>query len=132
LDSKAGRFRCSISELSELLGVTHRAIRYYEQRGLIRPARDRLNTRIYDADTRARLNLIVQLRAAGVGLRDIQAILALGDTAGVAAQWRAIRQALTREIRRLEARRDRAARILQEHENTEIASGPPSRAARHV
>jgi len=131
LDSRANGFRCSISELGELLGVTHRAIRYYEQRGLIRPTRDRLNTRIYDPHTRARLTLIVQLRAAGVGLADVKAILALGDTAGVAVQWRAIRQALTTEIGRLEARRERAQRLLHEHENTEI-NAPPSRAARHV
>jgi DNA-binding transcriptional MerR regulator len=64
-----------ISAVMDALGVSARAVRFYEERGLIAPRRDRRNRRIYDAATRERLSLITGLRRAGVGLDDIRDLL---------------------------------------------------------
>jgi len=67
--------RMGIGEATEVFGLTPRAVRFYEERGLINPARDRLNQRYFDADARIRLAWIAQLRRAGLGLDDIEAVL---------------------------------------------------------
>ena len=60
------RHQYSISDLSEEFGVTARALRFYEDEGLIAPIRRGL-TRVYTKRDRARLAWI--LRAKRVGLR---------------------------------------------------------------
>jgi DNA-binding transcriptional MerR regulator len=57
-----------ISRVAQLTGLTPRAIRYYEARGLIVSARDRHNRRRYDAITQAELMFLARLRSAGLGL----------------------------------------------------------------
>ena len=68
----------SISDLARELGVTPRTIRYYEQRGLILPARAGA-TRVYSARDRARLILILRGKQLGFSLRDIAEYLDLYD-----------------------------------------------------
>lgn len=68
-----------ISELSKLYGLTPRAIRFYEERGLVETSRDRLNCRRFDARARDRLRLIADLRRAGLTLGDIEEILDLEE-----------------------------------------------------
>ena len=69
-----------IGELSELLKITTRAIRHYEERGLV-DARDRTSNgeRLFDESARRRLEWIAKLRVTGIGLRDIEEILAAGE-----------------------------------------------------
>ena len=74
-----------ITELASLYGLTPRAIRFYEERGLVAASRDRQNCRRFDANARRRLLLISKLRRAGVGLTDIEEILGAGEV-GSAAQ----------------------------------------------
>lgn len=76
-----------ISELSELYGLTPRAIRYYEAAGLIDPTRDRLNRRRFDDRARQRLLLIARLRRAGLGIPAVREVLAL-EIEGLPAQLR--------------------------------------------
>ncbi len=64
-----------IKELAERLGTTHRALRYYEQVELIRPARNPQGARNYEPETRRALELIVTLRRTGHSVSDIRAIL---------------------------------------------------------
>jgi DNA-binding transcriptional MerR regulator len=68
--------RIGLGEVVELFGVTARALRYYEQLGLIEATRDRMNRRRYDAIARDRLLWIVALRGVGLGLAEIAEILA--------------------------------------------------------
>jgi DNA-binding transcriptional MerR regulator len=68
----------SISALARDLGVTPRTIRYYEQRGLILPARAGA-TRVYSARDRARLILILRGKQLGFSLSDIAEYLDLYD-----------------------------------------------------
>src|SRR5690606_5993042 len=57
------------------LGLTARALRYYEEVGLVEADRDRLNCRRYDERAMDRLRLIAQFRQPGLDVRDIRLIL---------------------------------------------------------
>jgi DNA-binding transcriptional MerR regulator len=71
----------SISELTRRHGLTARAIRYYEERGLIEAARDRHNARRFDQRAQRRLAQITQLRSAGLPIPDIEDILNRAEAA---------------------------------------------------
>ncbi len=68
----------TISELSKEFDITPRAIRFYEDKGLITPGRKGLN-RIFSKRDRARLTLILHLKKVGFSLSDISQILDLYD-----------------------------------------------------
>jgi len=74
--------RLGIAGAMRLFGLTARALRFYEERGLIEARRDRLNTRYYDATARNRLQWIARLRKAGVPLGEIETVLAAQDDHG--------------------------------------------------
>jgi DNA-binding transcriptional MerR regulator len=59
-------------------GVTARALRFYEDKGLIAPHREGLN-RIYGARERARLTLILRGKKIGFSLGEIKEALDLYD-----------------------------------------------------
>lgn len=69
----------SISQLAHEFGITARAIRFYEDKGLICPQRDG-QRRIFSARDRVRLMLILRGKRLGFSLREIQEILDLYDT----------------------------------------------------
>lgn len=71
-----------IGEAARLYGLTLRAIRFYEEKGLVMPRRDRLNNRYYDGRARTRLGWISLLRSAGLGLQDIREVLRVEDRTG--------------------------------------------------
>ena len=77
--------RATVADLCRLHGVTPRALRHYEAEGLIAPVRDGRNRRSYDAQVRADVRVVIELRRAGIALCDIRAFLDLGDSAGDAA-----------------------------------------------
>ncbi len=64
-----------ITELAASLGATPRALRYYEEIGLIRPQRTTAGVRTYGPECRRRLELIVALRRAGASLEQITGVL---------------------------------------------------------
>jgi len=68
----------SITELADELGVTPRAIRFYEEKGLLDPRRVGAN-RVYDYRDRARLLLILRGKRLGFSLALIQEYLELYD-----------------------------------------------------
>jgi len=68
----------SITELAEELGVTARAIRFYEAKGLLDPQRVGAN-RVYSYRDRARLLLILRGKRLGFSLALIQEYLDLYD-----------------------------------------------------
>jgi DNA-binding transcriptional MerR regulator len=68
----------SIADLSREFGISTRAIRFYESKGLISP--ERLgSTRVFRRRDRARLILILRGKRLGFSLRDISDYLALYD-----------------------------------------------------
>ncbi len=67
-----------IGVIAKRFGVHPQTLRLYEREGLIRPARSSGNTRLYDADTVERLEIILTLtRELGVNLAGVEVILDL-------------------------------------------------------
>ncbi len=73
-----GREQYSITDLSEEFGVTARALRFYEDEGLIAPSRKGMS-RIYSARDRARLAWILRGKRVGFSLSDIREMIDLYD-----------------------------------------------------
>lgn len=68
----------TVTELATALGVTPRAVRFYETKGLITPARAGAN-RVYAHRDHVRMKLILRGKRLGFTLRDIKAFLDLYD-----------------------------------------------------
>jgi DNA-binding transcriptional MerR regulator len=66
----------SIAELAREFAVTARAIRFYEDEGLIKPRREGM-TRIYSAHDRVRLGWILRGKRLGFSLGEIKELLDL-------------------------------------------------------
>ena len=100
----------TISHVCALFTLTPRAIRFYEERGLIRPERDRMNRRIFDGAVRRRLKVIADLRRAGLPLWEIGALLdEAEDEVTLAAR---VRQLLCARLEMLEATRQSLIRAI--------------------
>jgi DNA-binding transcriptional MerR regulator len=69
----------TVTELAKELGMTARAIRFYEDKGLITPPRAG-TTRVYSARDRARMILILRGKRLGFSLSTIREYLDLYDT----------------------------------------------------
>ncbi len=68
----------SITDLSNEFGITARALRFYEDEGLIAPARKGL-ARIYSKRDRARLAWILRGKRVGFSLSEIREMIDLYD-----------------------------------------------------
>ncbi|HUD52238.1 MerR family DNA-binding transcriptional regulator [Parvibaculum sp.] len=102
-DGRAGTF--SITQLAEEFSLTTRAIRFYEDKGLLKPERQG-QTRIYHPRDRARLILIVRGRLVGLALSEIKEILSLYDLEdGCETQNRVAIDKFKRRIASLEKQR---------------------------
>jgi MerR family transcriptional regulator, heat shock protein HspR len=65
-----------IGVISERFGIHPQTLRLYEREGLLRPARTEGRTRLYDANTIERLEIILTLtRDLGVNLAGVEVIL---------------------------------------------------------
>ncbi|WP_346838628.1 MerR family DNA-binding transcriptional regulator [Microbulbifer sp. SAOS-129_SWC] len=68
----------SISELSREFDITTRTIRFYEDKGLLSPAR-RGQTRVYSPEDRVRLKLILRGKRLGFSLDESRDIIDMYD-----------------------------------------------------
>ncbi|HQR87747.1 MAG: hypothetical protein B7Z44_18920 [Caulobacter sp. 12-67-6] len=66
-----------INVLAARLGLSHRALRHYEALGLVHSERDFGNTRHYDSQAVATLEVIAFLRRADIAIPVIRSIIAL-------------------------------------------------------
>jgi len=71
------------AEAARRLGVSAKALRLYEQRGLVTPVRTSAGWRAYGPDEMARAGEIASLRALGLSLAQVARVLA-GDPQGLA------------------------------------------------
>jgi len=78
LDDIAQEGSAGINDAAAQLGVTHRALRFYEDKGLIEPARVG-NIRTYSRRDIARMQLILRGKRLGFSLREIKEFLDLYD-----------------------------------------------------
>lgn len=75
----------AIADLAREFGISTRAIRFYESKGLLNPERVG-GTRIFRRRDRARLTLILRGKRLGFSLRDISDYLSLYDVHSHTAQ----------------------------------------------
>jgi len=95
----------SISELAREFGVTARALRFYEDKDLLHPARDGM-TRVYSNKDRARLILIVRGKRVGLPLADIREILDLYKMGDQRIQLRTTLEKFRKQVVELESQRE--------------------------
>jgi DNA-binding transcriptional MerR regulator len=74
----SGKVAFTIGELSREFGVTLRALRFYENKGLISPQRDGLS-RLYSPGDRNRLALILKGKKLGFTLGEIRQMIAIEE-----------------------------------------------------
>jgi len=95
-----------ITELCREFGISLRAIRFYEDKGLLHPRRVN-GTRVYTRRDRARLALILRAKAIGSSLAEIKHYLDLYGSHGEGRvqQMRYVLQRTDQAIAELEERR---------------------------
>lgn len=104
----------TISQVSRALSVSTRALRYYEEMGLIHSRRiEGYAYRVYDEDTVHRIEQILFLRSVRIPLRDIAVLLRGEDTREAIEIFRRRIAEMDAEIDQLTAVR-RLLRYLQE------------------
>ena len=94
----------AIADLAEEFGISTRAIRFYEAKGLIAPERVGA-TRVFRRRDRARLILILRGKRLGFSLRDISEYLSLYDTHSQTAQTRLLIDKVDQRLALLEAQK---------------------------
>jgi len=98
----------TITDLANEFNITHRTLRFYEEKGLIEPER-KGQTRLYSRRDRARLKLILRGRDVGLTLYEIRQILDLYQSGGSCEEQN--RLAFSFFQKRLAAARAQRARV---------------------
>ncbi|MFJ4792889.1 MerR family transcriptional regulator [Kitasatospora purpeofusca] len=112
-----------ISEVARMSGVTARTLRHYDETGLLPPARVGANGhRYYEERQLLRLQQILVLRALGVGLPEIDRILAA--RVDEVDALRSHHQRLLAERDRLDALADTVSRTIAELEQSRKDGNP--------
>ena len=106
----------TIRQLCREFDVTPRALRFYEDKGLLAPER-RGTSRIYSGRDRARLQLILRGKRVGFSLAEVAELLALYDREdGGAVQMAASLGKFRERIADLQRQRDDIAKAIAELE----------------
>jgi DNA-binding transcriptional MerR regulator len=93
----------NIRAVQKRTGLTARAIRFYDENGLVRPQRAAHNRRVFDEACVERLELIALLRRGGMSIVDIRCVLSLRDHAPHGAQVATVAlRSLYSEVQRLQ------------------------------
>jgi DNA-binding transcriptional MerR regulator len=104
----------TIRQLCLEFGCTPRALRFYEDKGLLSPAREGLN-RVYSNRDRVRLTLILHGKRVGLSLSEIREILDLYKLEdGAAKQYAQSLRKFQERIVALEAQREDIDKVLGE------------------
>ena len=69
----------TISDIADELDISTRAIRFYEEKGLILPGRTKGNHRVYTRRDRTRLKLIMRGKRLGYSLDEIAEMIGLAE-----------------------------------------------------
>ncbi len=112
--SEPGAALRGIQDVAAQLGISHRTLRFYEDKGLIEPARVG-NTRIYARREVARMQLILRGKHLGFSIREIKDFLDLYDADPThAEQLRLLLNGVRERIGLLEKQREEIDRTLTE------------------
>lgn len=117
-----GRDLYAIADLAKEFGISTRAIRFYESKGLLSPERVGA-TRIFRRRDRARLLLILRGKRLGFSLRDISDYLSLYD-ADRTQQANLLTEKVDERLALLERQRDDLETTIRElREIRDLAAG---------
>lgn len=105
------REQFTISDLTAEFGVTARALRFYEEEGLIAPTRAGLS-RIYSRRDRARLAWIVRAKNVGFSLGEIKELIDLYDLND---------GRVTQKQRTIERCRDKVAKLTRQRDDIDAS-----------
>ena len=116
----------SIGELARRTGVATSALRYYEDRGLLRPATRVQGCRRYTSGAVAVVGTILLLRDLGFSLEEIGAFMATRQRSRTAWRDQARRKVaeLDGQIAQLVTARDAIAHAIDECRSDDIATCP--------
>jgi DNA-binding transcriptional MerR regulator len=104
----------TIGEIARIYGITLRALRFYEQRGLLKPLR-RGGARFYDSNQKARLQLILKGKHLGFTLTEIADLLDADAGAAKPVQDFALDEKMViSQLRHLEERRAELDKAIEE------------------
>lgn len=103
----------TITQLCREFSTTPRALRYYEEQGLLSPAR-RDTSRVYSYKDRARLQLIMRGRRVGLSIAEIRDILDTYDEEGAASQDAEALRIHRRRIEQLQQQRQHVDEAINE------------------
>ena len=104
----------TIGDLSREFQVTTRALRFYEDQGLLQPHREGLN-RIYSARDRVHLKMILRGKRLGFSLRETGELLDLYDAPnGELSQLKRFLSKIEEHRRDLRRQRDDVDQVLAE------------------
>ncbi|WP_369371667.1 MerR family transcriptional regulator [Promicromonospora sp. Populi] len=88
-----------IGQVANAAGVSVRAVRYYEQQGLLTPERSPSGQRLYPADAVDRVRFFQQMYAAGLTSRNIAELLPCIETGHTDVDQRAMLDAERNRIK---------------------------------
>lgn len=106
-----------IGDVAERAGVSTRALRYYEEQGLLPAARSTSGQRVYEPAAIERVRLIQQLYAAGLASRSILELLPCVDAGRATDESLALlareRDRISESIAELEKARSALDRVIE-------------------
>lgn len=109
----------SISDLAKEFDITPRAIRFYEDQGLLMPAR-KGRRRVYRERDRVRLKLVLRGKRLGFALSEVKEMFDLYDTSpGESGQLQFLVDKIRRRREMLEQQRKDIDAVLHEMESVE-------------
>ncbi len=111
----------TIRQLAREFGLTARAIRFYEDKGLIAPSRVGQN-RVFSHRDRVRLSFVARGKRVGFSLVEIKEMLDLYDLAGPRAQLAVSVGKFRARIQELEAQRDEIEHAIEDLKSTAAAA----------
>ena len=104
--TRADAPRLTITELAQEFDITPRAIRFYEDMGLLMPGRAGRN-RVYSQRDRTRLKLTLRGKRLGLSLQEIKQLVEMYDSpSDTAPQLKAFLAVLAEHRRQLELQRE--------------------------
>ncbi len=106
-----------IGDVAKEFDVTLRTLRFYEDKGLIKPLRDG-STRLYSRRDLARLRLVLLGRKVGFSLREVKQIMDLYEPEGSnTRQLRLVAEKSERQLARLQKQRQEIDEAIEELRN---------------
>ncbi len=109
----------TVNQLAEELGITPRALRFYEVKGLLAPNRVG-NNRVYTKRDRARLKLILRGKRLGFSLAEIREYLDLYNVNGGVEQQKNLLKRVQKRLKDLAQQREDLEATVQELHHIEV------------